>query len=127
MAVREKTLTRTSFAVKHVATGSTPSAGAHKKFWRLAQVHPELRRVRLLDLRLFPTTSRIARGLKPVKQKLRCDQFRLGEARWLKPHTYAASADTWSGVSCAPPIGGMGLRYCFGCDTPSVIVFLIPA
>ena len=55
------------------------------------------------------------------------DQFRLAAARWLRLQTYAASADTWSGVSCAPPIGGIGLRYCFGCDTPSVIVFVIPA
>lgn len=47
--------------------------------------------------------------------------------RWLSPHIYAATADTWSGVSWAPPIGGIGLRYCFGCDTPSVIVFVIPA
>jgi len=55
------------------------------------------------------------------------DQFRLDDPRWPRLHTYAASADTWSGVSCAPPIAGMGLRYFFGCDTPSLIVFLIPA
>jgi hypothetical protein len=36
----------------------------------------------------------------------------LAEARWLRAHTYAASADTWSGVSCVPSIGGMRLRYC---------------
>src|SRR6202041_1444900 len=42
-------------------------------------------------------------------------------------HTYAASALICSGVSCAPPIGGIGLRYSFGCDTPSVIVFVITA
>ena len=27
---------------------------------------------------------------------------------------YAATADTWSGVSCAPLIGGMGLTLSFG-------------
>ena len=26
-------------------------------------------------------------------------QFRLGDPRWLSAHTYAATADTWSGVS----------------------------
>src|ERR1700731_1665923 len=40
MAVREKTLTRTLFAVKHSATGSIPSAGAHKKFWSAAVLPP---------------------------------------------------------------------------------------
>jgi hypothetical protein len=54
------------------------------------------------------------------------DQFRLGDASWFRLQTYAASAFTCSGVSCAPPSGGMGLRYSFGCDTPSVIVFAIP-
>jgi hypothetical protein len=35
---------------------------------------------------------------------------------------YAATADTWSGVICAPPMGGMAERYCFGCGTPAVKV-----
>jgi hypothetical protein len=47
--------------------------------------------------------------------------------QWLRAHTYAASADSWSGVSCAPPMGGIGLRYSFGCATPSLMVFKIPA
>ena len=51
----------------------------------------------------------------------------LGVYLWLKLQTYAASDDNWSAVSCAPPIAGIGLRYCFGCATPSAIVFLIPA
>src|SRR5579859_4022586 len=47
--------------------------------------------------------------------------------RWLKLHTYAATAFTCSSVSCAPPFAGIGLRYSFGCATPSLIVFVIPA
>jgi hypothetical protein len=46
---------------------------------------------------------------------------------WLRLHTYAASADIWSLVSCAPPKGGIMLRYRFGFDTPRTIVLLIPA
>jgi hypothetical protein len=34
--------------------------------------------------------------------------------RLLNPQIYAATADTWSGVSWAPPIGGIGERYSFG-------------
>ena len=38
------------------------------------------------------------------------DYFLLDEAWWLTLHTYAATAEAWSGVSCAPPMGGIGLR-----------------
>ena len=31
------------------------------------------------------------------------------------------------GIAIGSTIAGIGLRYCFGCGTPSVIVFLIPA
>src|SRR5580658_7330359 len=51
----------------------------------------------------------------------------LAAAGWLRPHTYAASADACVSESCAPPMGGIGLRYCLGCGTPSVITFKIPA
>src|SRR5580658_3304142 len=47
--------------------------------------------------------------------------------RWLKLHTYAATAFTCSSVNSAPPFAGIGLRYSFGCATPSLIVFVIPA
>ena len=49
----------------------------------------------------------------------------VADVRWLKPQMYAATADTCSAVSCAPPMGGMGERYCLGCGTPAVIVFAI--
>ena len=42
---------------------------------------------------------------------------------WPSPQTYAATAETCSSVSCAPPSGGMGARYCFGCGTPSLMIF----
>src|ERR1700688_148968 len=54
-------------------------------------------------------------------------RWRVDLYRWLRPQTYAASADAWSAVNCDPPMAGIGLRYCFGCGTPSVITFKIPA
>jgi hypothetical protein len=70
----------------------------------------------------------IMRGIRTGIDAQPCrnwQQSHLDLAWWLKLQTYAATADAWSGVSCAPPIGGIGLRYFFGCETPSTIVFLM--
>ena len=57
------------------------------------------------------TSSQVVKAVLPVRLAPRSgDHLRLDEARWLRLHTYAATAEAWSGVSCAPPIGGIALR-----------------
>jgi hypothetical protein len=51
----------------------------------------------------------------------------LEAVRWLRFQTYAATAEACSLLSCAPPMGGIGPRNCFGCGTPLVTTFKIPA
>ena len=80
-------------------------------------------------------------ALQTAAQWRRPNRFRLDELlgngpekrqkadtnQWLNDQTYAANAESCSGVSCAPPMGGIGLRNILGCSTPSWILFWIPA
>lgn len=108
----------TVLALQEAFIPSPSRISKHEALGQVSHVQVKASRVSIYDAKRLLRASH-HQGIR--------DYFRSDAGSWLILHTYAASADAWSGVSCAPPIGGMGLRYCFGCDTPFTMVFLIPA